>query len=216
MENRDQEAGRSAGSLADEKSRLELEKLRAEIASLKNSKDWGARIAQYNPVFTVLIAAVGVIVSIQQFNKQQAISTNQYSQQQEFNREQLREQSNRDFAAREQESKKRYWEEQNLIYKEACDAAATIAAADSLEEAKEERKEFRRLYWGIMSLVENRSVEGAMINFGRGLDEWELTRVKPEDMASRAYTIAHCCRKSLQQTWSPVNIGDLKDKDCPY
>jgi hypothetical protein len=92
----------------------------------------------------------------------------QYSEQQGFNRVQLKEQSNRDFAAREQESKKRYWEEQNQIYKEACDAAATIAGGNSLEEIKEERKKFRRLYWGIMSLVENRSVEGAMVDFGSG------------------------------------------------
>ena len=201
---------------SDDKTRLELEKLRAEIESLNRSNSLGSKLAQYNPVFTVLIAVIGVVVSIRQFNAQQDFSTRQYSQQQTFNREQLMEQSNRDFAAREQESKKRYWEEQNQIYREACDAAAAIAAADSLEEVKAERKKFRRLYWGIMSLVENRSVEGAMVDFGHGLDEWESTRVKPEDMVTRAFTIAHCCRKSLQKTWSPVDIGDLKDERCPY
>ena len=210
------ETQNSTNASTGEESRSEIEKLRAEIQSLKNSGGLGQRIAQYNPVFTVLIAVIGVIVSIHQFNRQQAFNTVQYSQQQAFNREQLREQSNRDFAAREQESKKRYWEEQNQIYKEACDSAATIAAANSLEEIREERKKFRRLYWGIMSLVENRSVEGAMVNFGQGLDDWELTKAKPEDMAKRAYTIAHCCRRSLQQTWSPVDIGDLEGKECPY
>jgi len=216
MNNPDQEYQRSTSFLQDEKTRLELEKLSAEIENLKNSNSLGSKIAQYNPVFTVLIAVLGVMVSIHQFNKQQTFSSQQYSQQQEFNRAQLKEQSNRDFTAREQESKKRYWEEQNQIYKEAIDATATIANAKRPEEVKKEIKKFRRLYWGIMSLVENRSVEGAMVNFGQGLDEWELTKEKPIDMAKRAITIAHCCRKSLQNTWSPVDIGDLKNGDCPY
>lgn len=195
----------SPGSPSNERSVLEVDKLKAEIESLKNSSSLGAKIAQYNPVVTVLIAVIGVVLSVQQ-----------YSEQQRFNRDQMQDQSNRDFAAREQESKKRYWEEQNQIYKEACDAAAIIAAGNSLEEIKGERKKFWRLYWGIMSLVENRSVEGAMVDFGRALDEWELTGVKRDDIAKRALTIAHCCRKSLQNTWSPVEIGDLKYGNCPY
>jgi hypothetical protein len=203
-------------SVADSKAALEIEKLKAEIENLRKSNSLGARLAQYNPVVTVLIAVVGVIFSIHQFNTQQKQNTEQHLRQQEANSQQMKLQSDRDFTAREQESKKRYWEEQNQIYKEACDAAATIAAASSLEEVKAERKKFRRLYWGIMSLVENSSVERAMVAFDRSLSEWENNHSKPWDLVNHAYTIAHCCRKSLQATWSPVEIGDLKDKQCPY
>lgn len=187
-----------------QKANLELDKLQAEIDNLKRSNSLGAKIALYNPVFTVLIAVLGVFVSIDQFNKQQ-----------EHNRLQLEEQSKRDFATREQESKKNYWEEQNKTYKDAIDAAATIAGADSLESVKEERKKFWRLYWGIMSLVENRSVEGAMKDFGDSLEKWEMTQEKPLGMERLVYAIAHCGRKSLQNTWSPVDIGDLAEEGCP-
>ncbi len=216
MDNLNQDARNSTNSLADERARLEIEKLKTEIESLRNSTGIGAKLAQYNPVFTVLIAVVGTIISIQQFNKQQIFNTQQHTQQEAHNRAQLKEQSDREFTAREQESKKRYWEEQNQIYKEACDAAATIATANSLDEVGKERKNFWRLYWGIMSLVEHREVEGAMIDFGEKLGQWELTRSKPGGIKNYSYRIAHCCRKSLQKTWSPVDIGGLKDEGCPY
>jgi len=133
MDDQNLEAQNLTLSLVHEKTRVEIEKLKAEIQTLKGGTGWGAKIAQYNPVFTVLIAVIGTLVSIQQFNRSQESNTKQYTLQQ-------KEQSDRDLAAREQESKKKYWEEQNQTYKEACDAAATVAIADSLGEVRHHRQ----------------------------------------------------------------------------
>lgn len=203
-------------SLADKKLRLEIEsleikndlekrKLELEAKGLESKHKWEDRVARYIPVMTALVAVAGVLIGAQQFKKQQ-----------EFDRHALAAQSLRDYETRQQELKKEYWEEQIEIYKEAGNAAAAIATAKTLEEVEEERKKFWRLYWGIMSLIEHSEVEKAMKAFGDQLLVWENSKTKPASLETLSYRIAHCSRKSLQKTWSPVDIGDYGNTRCPY
>jgi hypothetical protein len=205
MGNSNSEPQKTNDANADEKAELELEKLRAEIANLKRGNSLGAKLAQYNILFTVAIAVLGAVISISQITAQQKNAGDQ-----------LEAQSKRDYESRENESKKKYWEEQNQTYKEAIEAASAIAVAASLEEVKSERKKFWQLYWGKMSLIETSAVEKAMVAFGSHLQSWEANKEKPLEIQNSAFVIAHCARKSLQKTWSPVDIGDLRDKQCKY
>jgi hypothetical protein len=103
------------------------------------------------------------------------------------------------------ELKKRYWEEQILIYKETCDVIGAIASAEKIAEVETERKRFRQLFWGTMCLVENKEVAKAMVDYGNQLDLWESGEKKSPLLKDLAVTIAHKCRESLDETWNPAN-----------
>jgi len=50
-------------------------------------------------------------------------------------------------------------------YKEACDAAGAIASAATIDDVAAEREAFKRLYWGVMCVIEHENVESAMKAF---------------------------------------------------
>jgi len=118
--------------------------------------------------------------------------------------------------SKEQEFRKKYWEEQYKLYSDAVDAASTIAMSSDLQSVKEQRELFWRLYWGRLSMVEHRIVEGAMKKYGSVLlryeqigalpSEDEIKGNDPTDLQSAAYELAHAMRKSLAMTWRPVNL----------
>jgi len=139
-------------------------------------------------LLTVLVAAVGIYFSVGEFNEQQKASFQQ-----------------------------KYWEKQAEIYGKACDAAASISAGEELSQIEKERKTFKTLYWGSMSIVEHPEVKKAMNDFMMSLQLWEDKKKKPQDIDKLSYRLAVCCRKSLRKTWDPANIGLLDDAAaCPY
>ena len=150
------------------------------------------------PLITILVAAIPVTVGLTQY-----------------------------YITRQTEFRKRFWEEQVAVYREAEDAAAEIAMSPDLKSAADARQRFWKLYWGKLSMIEHREVEQAMIAFGVTLAACEKgesndcfdTTVK-EGSTSTAlrrltYVLAHCARYSLAMTWNPANIDDTRDK-CPY
>jgi hypothetical protein len=192
------------GLLAREKLQLEVEKARLENERIRNENRWPNKLREYIPVITALVAVVGVLIGIYQFNTQQASAQIQ-----------LQTQAKLEFETRQAELKRRYWEEQVTIYRDATQTAAAIAISESLDEVREERRNFWTLYWGEMSLLEHREVEQAMVAFGKQLAAWEASQEKPELIENYAFDIAHCCRKSLLKTWSPVDMEDYGGR-CPY
>jgi len=103
----------------------------------------------------------------------------------------------------------RFWEERYKLYSEACQAAASIATAKSVEDTEMEQMAFWRLYWGRLSIVENRGVKDAMVAYGRELSNVQKGKSKPDSLRLLSYTLARECRMSLQQTWEPVDLDDL-------
>jgi hypothetical protein len=197
--------GNKPGGDAEEKVRLEIQKLRAEIEGLKRDNSWWGRVDRNAALLAAVIAAASVGVGLYQFNSGQAA-----------NREQLRIQSDREETARGEELKKTYWEEQKKIYEQASNYAALICKADSTSRVASETKQFWALYWGNMSLLEHHEVERAMIDFGDALEKWQRTNKKPEGLENLSYTLAHCMRQSLSKTWRPVSGGSVRDDACPY
>ncbi len=190
--------------VAHEKARLEVEKLRAEIDSLKRSNSWWDRLDRNAALLTVLITVISLCVGVYQFTRSQ-----------EANRKQLTQQAAQEEAARKEQLKRAYWEEQKKIYEEASNYAAVIANANSLKDVVRERGGFWVLYWGKMSLLEHTEVESAMVEFGEALKQWETTAKKPQAIENLSYRLAHCMRQSLSETWSPV-FGYVKDAACPW
>jgi hypothetical protein len=128
-------------------------------------------------------------------------------------------------ATRQTEFRKRFWEEQLVLYKEALEAASAIAMSPDLDAAKEARGKFWHLYWGKLSMIEHKEVEQAMIAFGAALGACEAgtpdscigeadgslaTGLRPQAIA-----LAHCIRFSLLETWNPAELDNSSDR-CPY
>ena len=108
--------------------------------------------------------------------------------------------------------RKTVWTEQYSVYQEACKAAAEIAVAAEIEDAERSRKKFWRLYWGRLSILEHPNVAAAMVKYGKKLKEVEANNGKTSTLEHLSYQLARECRKSLQETWNPVDIGDLDEQ----
>jgi hypothetical protein len=150
----------------------------------------------YAPLLTIIIAAIPVTVGLTQY-----------------------------YITRQTEFRKRFWEEQVSLYRDATDAAAEIAMSADLTAAVAARQRFWKLYWGKLSMIEHKEVERAMIAFGTTLSECEAGKTTtcfgvtegatPTDLRTRAYQLAHCARYSLAMTWNPAAIDDSR-AICPH
>jgi len=119
-------------------------------------------------------------------------------------------------ATRREEFRKRFWEEQIALYRDASQAASEIAMSDSLASSASARLRFWCLYWGKLSMVEHKEVERAMMAFGKQLGACEKSKSDacfgPVDgsvsteLRRRAYALAHCAGYSLTRTWNPAGI----------
>ena len=106
----------------------------------------------------------------------------------------------RDQAAKERiEAAKPFLQLRQQRYLEALQAAAVLASPGDheLTEVKRARKRFWELYWAELSMVEARSVEGAMKSLGDALEPDR--RATPVQIA--AYNLAHALRDSLLESW---------------
>lgn len=151
------------------------------------------------PLITLIVAAIPVTVGLTQY-----------------------------YITRQTEFRKRFWEEQIGLYRDATDAAAEIAMAPDLTAAGPARQKFWKLYWGKLSMIEHKEVERAMMSFGEALSRCEKDKnedettcfgvvegATPTVLRSRAYKLAHCARYSLTMTWNPAEIDD-SPPDCTY
>ncbi len=91
-----------------------------------------------------------------------------------------------------------YWERQVSLYFEATSAASLLASSENDEDLSEAEASFWRLNWGPLALVEDRSVEKAMVSFGNCLKR-ECPR---QELQQLSLTLAHACRRSLGDSWN--------------
>jgi hypothetical protein len=112
--------------------------------------------------------------------------------------------------------KQQYWQEQLKVYGEGSNLAAKISIATNLAAVQKERERFWTLYWGQISLVEDPVVLQAMVTFGDALYAWEQApSKKPPAIEDLSFDLAHCFRKSLDETWTAGPAPLLTNK-CPW
>lgn len=95
------------------------------------------------------------------------------------------------------EAMKPFLDRQLALYTEATQVTAAIAASSEASEREVALQRFWRLYYGELVLVEDRSVEAAMVAFGRALERSGET---PE-LRQLALQLARACRESLAVSW---------------
>jgi hypothetical protein len=132
--------------------------------------------------------------------------------------------------------RKAFWEKRYELYTNVISIASEIANSNSLEESKNYRKEFWKLYWGNLSLIEDVTIERAMVKYGKLLAACEegtipegscfqglndstklgMSYVNRPGLRKLSFDLAHCARESLKNTWDPVGIESLEENKCPY
>jgi hypothetical protein len=105
----------------------------------------------------------------------------------------------RDVETRNLEARKQYLTRQLDLYTEATRAAAKLATArQGSPDYTKAWGRFWELYWGELSMVENREVEGAMKSMGDCLNG---NCQGCEDLKRCSLDVAHACRRSLADSW---------------
>lgn len=95
------------------------------------------------------------------------------------------------------EATKPFLDRQLKLYTDATQAAATLATSVKDTELVQARERFWSLYWGELALVEDKQVEGAMVQFGSALSKG-LTGTQLQVLSLQ---LAHACRDSLADSW---------------
>lgn len=167
--------------------RLEEEYRKEVRDSITASKqiDWVERVTRVAQGLAVII---GIIVALYQLTKQVE------------DRRQLEtlrlEQTAREY-------RKYFYEKQFEYYAEAVDAAATIATEEKNSAAYlQARSKFFRMFWGKLSMVEERSVEASMIRFKDLLLAYETpnSAVSRKQIEQASLCLAH------EASWYTINI----------
>ncbi len=102
-----------------------------------------------------------------------------------------------------QANKQPFLQKQLELAFEATNAAASLASETDPAEWEKARKTFWRLYWGPLSIVEDRAVEAAMVKMGSGVPKQPVDNPQLPMTALQApsYQLAHAVRNLVLTSW---------------
>ncbi len=190
-----------------EKTHIELqEKYKAEVAAKFKSPARINLVETTTKVLQGLAIIVGIWATWHEFKK--------YNEEKIGKVAEETRQANRDFS-------KMFYEKQLEYYAEAVEVAAILAnETRDNDDYKTARQKFYRLYWGKLSLVEDKRVEARMVQFElllqnyegkptqqeRVWDAWSKTwislrMVDQADLQSASLRLAHDARIHTINTW---------------
>jgi hypothetical protein len=107
----------------------------------------------------------------------------------------------KDAETRNLEARKQFLTRQLELYTDATRTAAKLANLDtSSSDRPAVERRFWELYWGELSMVESREVEGAMKRMGDCLGG-NCGGCPASDLRQCALALAHACRQSLAESW---------------
>lgn len=183
--------------------RLQLEKLTLEVEQLRAKASRSSKLlAAFTPVLPAMIAVVGVLAGLHQFQTERADSERtRFESQERLERDTRR--------LREFELQGPFWEKRLTLYFDAAAAAGTLASAPPGPARREAEARFWQLYNGPLAIVEDDAVETAMVSFGRCLSGEE--QCPRETLVRRSLALAHSCRQSIGDTWR-LGLTELKGK----
>jgi hypothetical protein len=135
---------------------------------------------------------------------------------------------------------KTFYQEQMTVYAEAVNATAVLSTIDPDHiEYQKAREKFYELFWGRMSMFEDKCVEARMVEFRRLLIKFERKDFHPDTIVDpcspqvchidtvtqvmlkfASLRLAHECRRYTIKTWLPANEQrnyNLIDSNfCPH
>lgn len=99
---------------------------------------------------------------------------------------------------------------------QASNAAAILATEPDPVEWEKARRTFWRLYWGPLSIVEDREVEAAMVVFGRGVPTAPVTadKLPMAELRQPSLRLALAARGLVLKSWG-ISLPELEVARAP-
>jgi hypothetical protein len=174
----------------EEKNKIELEeKYRLGIKSQIDSEKKVNPVEKSIKIIQGLAIIIGILFT--------------YLEYQSYNAEKIEREKERN-AQTAKEIRMHFYQLQLNYYVEASEVTATLATEEiGSEDYQNARKKFMRLFWGPLSIVEEKTVEARMITFKNLLVEYE----KPESKVTRgqleqaSLNLAHDASKYTINVW---------------
>src|SRR5262249_7105146 len=96
---------------------------------------------------------------------------------------------------------------------QASDTAARLATETDAAEWEKSRMAFWRLYWGTLSIVEDRAVESAMVDLGKLVpaEPVKAPQLPMSSLGVPSYKLAHAVRDLVLNSWN-VDLPPLQGK----
>jgi hypothetical protein len=102
------------------------------------------------------------------------------------------------------EYRKGFYDKQFQFYSEACDATSILATEKiGTVDYIQARKSFYRLFWGRLSIVEDKTVEAKMVEYDSLLSRYEneSTEVTQSELQQASLKLAHAASKYTINVW---------------
>ena len=116
---------------------------------------------------------------------------------------------------KEKEFYSQFWNERLRLYVKTLDAAARISAAITKKESDQAKAEFRTLFDGSMSVVQDPTVDRAMHEFAARVRQVEGDKMKRQDLGIHSYNLGRTCFDSIKNSWNkPFSYRDDTDKNA--
>ena len=128
------------------------------------------------------------------------VTYNEYRRQNEARLQQERDR----YEQTAKEFRKHFYEKQLDYYAEATEATATLATEEiNSPDYLQARKTFFRLFWGKLSIVEDKSVEASMVQFKNLLLQYENREedVSQQDLQQASLKLAHDASRYTINVW---------------
>jgi hypothetical protein len=149
-------------------------------------RTWGVGLGIGAPVLTV----IGLLIGVWQFNQGEENKTKLENQLIE-KRDKI-------------EFQRKLWLERLSTYKSIAEQAGKIAATDKSDKRfKQYVQDFNASYWGMLTFVDDPSVEKAMQDFHVDLTDYQLGRDNGDQIKRRAVELVTECRKSVEPGTAP-------------
>jgi hypothetical protein len=99
---------------------------------------------------------------------------------------------------------------------EATEIVGRLASEIDAEEWEKLRLSFWRLYWGPLSIVEDREVEAAMVKLGRLVPKQPVSQAElpMRSLEGLSYELAHAVRALILDSWN-VDLQPLRGQRAP-
>jgi hypothetical protein len=118
------------------------------------------------------------------------------------------------FTAQQQQANRQpFLQKQLELCFQATEVAGRLASESDPVEWEKARVTFWRLYWGPLSIVEDRGVERAMVALARLVPKDKVTpaELPMSSLGEPSYNLAHSVRKLILANWK-VDLPPLQDE----
>jgi len=119
-----------------------------------------------------------------------------------------------EFAVQQQQANRQpFLQKQLELCFQATETTGRLASETNPVEWEKARITFWRLYWGPLSVVEDRAVEGAMVKLGRLVPDHAVSspQLPMKSLGVPSYELAHAVRQLVSASWK-VYLPPLQEK----